>query len=203
MLTDTEKAFPGSRIIFDSGPEGVELWDAIDGSYESLWRIIDPVNKDMKKYRKMRATHRTRVEAIINTLLPSKDNMSFSLISQVDRREVNEIHGLYMLSTENWYPPTSSIKSRRDSHIFEAYRSGELKLELGLSTLAAFIAMWRLSMLIVECVDEMNYVMNGLLIKAIPDMLEPYGVADMVVATLKQKQDGYLSWIDVGHGKVD
>ena len=202
VLTDTEKAFPGSRLIFDNGPEGVELWDAIDGDYEKLWSIIDPAFQDMKKYRQMRSSHRSRAEAIINSIIAWKDGNAFQMISErkASKGDVNEIHCVYMLEKERHYPPATAQLPRIDSGMLFTYSSRKIinfRIDFRISDLAALIAMWRLSMLVVDCADEMDYVLSGLMIKAIPDLLEPYGVGEMVVSRLKQKRAAYLSLLEI------
>lgn len=61
------------RRVFDDGPEGVPLWDAMSGNFELLWDIIYKENPSLKT---LRVTHEQKVHEFIDSLLISPDNES-------------------------------------------------------------------------------------------------------------------------------
>ncbi len=56
------------REVFDDGPEGVPLWDAISGNFELLWEIIYTACPILNTRQ---ATHEQRVLEFMNTLFPA------------------------------------------------------------------------------------------------------------------------------------
>jgi hypothetical protein len=56
------------RMVFDDGPEGVPLWDAIAGDFEVLWDIIYKASPGLATLKTMRVSHEHRVHQFIDTL---------------------------------------------------------------------------------------------------------------------------------------
>ncbi len=193
-LADTEKVFPGSRIVFDNGPEGVELWDALDGNFEKLWEIIDPACDSMPFFREMQQSHREKAGALLDFIFEHppipKELPQFIDVLPTRTRYAPNIIQEYCTQ----FGPHQEAWAGGHYNFPELGRV-DVRLNLSFSKLAAFISMWRLSMLIIDCLEEMDYVMTGLLKQAIPDMLAPYGIAEEVVGSIRQKQDAYRKWL--------
>ena len=68
------------RRVFDYGPEGVPLWDAIAGDFEVLWDIIYKASLGLTTLNTIRVSHEHRVHQFIDTLfsepITSLDNFS-------------------------------------------------------------------------------------------------------------------------------
>ncbi len=85
------------RKVFDDGPEGVPLWDAMSGNIELLWDVIHKENPALKT---MRVTHEQKVQAFIDSLLtePANEhdvNDNLTKVAQPAPAN-NELHNLGM-----------------------------------------------------------------------------------------------------------
>ena len=59
------------RSVFDDGPEGVQLWDAMSGNFELLWDIIYKVKPTLKY---MRVTHEQKVHEFIDSIFTASED---------------------------------------------------------------------------------------------------------------------------------
>jgi hypothetical protein len=270
----------GIRQVFDKGPEGVPLWDALNGPLEEIWPIIDTPFPEMPKLRLARSAHAHRVNAFIDRILPGSlgqlstlpgqnagdanlvDSLymhdKFSEGQEMERKEelrmlieaerqqleklrqaeesrqlrVQELlkkgaeQGNYVVDghritdleaddfdlherydeevarrsdfIEQWLEP---MLKERDTHpvtvraaVRKPIKSGMLQ-RFGMPELAATIALWRLSMAVADSAEKMEYVIDGLIKNAIPDLLRPYGIEKHVISMIEARRDHYKRWI--------
>lgn len=90
--------------------------------------------------------------------------------------------------TNNYFPmgiPDNFVEINNANHVAMAYLEGEFEFDLELMT--ATIAAWRFANFIGDSQRTFNYIMIGLLEKAIPDLVEPYGIFNQLKAILKEQ----------------
>jgi len=90
--------------------------------------------------------------------------------------------------TNNYFPlgiPDNFVERNNGNHVAIAYLEGKFDFDLELMT--ATIAAWRLANFIGDSQSVFNYIMIGLLEKAIPDLLESYGIFNELKAILKEQ----------------
>ncbi len=58
------------RTVFDDGPDGAPLWDALSGDFDALWKLIDKAVPEMPKLRVLLTSHTGRVNEHINLMFP-------------------------------------------------------------------------------------------------------------------------------------
>lgn len=90
--------------------------------------------------------------------------------------------------TNNYFPlgiPDNFVEVNKPNQVGLAYLEG--KFDFNLELMTATIAAWRLANFIGDSQRIFNYIMIGLLEKAIPDLLEPYGIFNQLKAILKEQ----------------
>ena len=92
---------PAVRGVFDDGPEGVRLWDALAGNCENLWDIIDAECPAISLLRVARNRHESRVDAFINSAFNGNPKIPFELHQLTDAAQPNFVDTLYTLDKVN------------------------------------------------------------------------------------------------------
>ena len=90
--------------------------------------------------------------------------------------------------TNNYFPlgiPDNFVEINNPNHVAMSYLEGKFDFDLELMTVT--IATWRLANFIGDSQRIFNYIMIGLLEKAIPDLLKPYGIFNQLKAILKEQ----------------
>lgn len=82
------------RMVFDEGPEGVPLWDALSGDFQKLWKIIDNAAPQLADLRMLRTSHEQRVNAFMNSLLPEIQESVNRTLERPDKALISELDKL-------------------------------------------------------------------------------------------------------------
>jgi hypothetical protein len=242
------------RMVFDDGPEGVPLWDAIAGDFEVLWDIIYKASPGLATLKTMRASHEHRVHQFIDILFSepimsldtTKGDHNALRYGPLDP-EVVEIYKKIQQFRDDYYKNLRDLEYERRSVVVKdikvkANGSNELELLLqdeerrqkrfdqelirhdammtgsqvhgvainaewrryfntqlhkngeinfSFAQLAATIALWRISVLVSDGVNRIDYLMTALLDGVIAKMLQPYGVEEKVIEILRAMQTTY------------
>lgn len=111
------------RTVFDNGPEGVPLWDAMSGNFELLWDIIYKVSPTLNT---MQATHEERVLEFMNTHFPAStqepsENASASAVGQspTANNHLYKVGEAINDLKQRYLNELKALESERDSLIIE------------------------------------------------------------------------------------
>lgn len=85
------------QMVFDDGPEGVPLWDAIAGDFEVLWDIIYKASPRLATLKTMRASHGHKEQEFISSLFSesieiSDTSVSSGILSNANDPKINNIY---------------------------------------------------------------------------------------------------------------
>lgn len=136
--------------IYDIGPtvenddgeiEFARLWDALDGPIEGLWDILFWYDFSAELQHELGLAFKIKISLVIARLFNTAE------------------------------PPNEWIQKDRPNFVAEAYRNGEISVDLRLLT--TVIATWRLANFMKDSVSLADYMMIGLLDKATEDLLSP------------------------------
>jgi len=125
----------------DGGVEFVRLWDALDGPIEGLWDILFWYDFSAELQHELGLAFKVKISLIIARLFNTTE------------------------------PPSEWLQKDRPNFVAEAYRNGEISVDLRLFT--TVIAVWRLANFMKDSVSLADYMMIGLLDKAAEDLLSP------------------------------
>lgn len=192
-----EAKWKGTRKIYDDRPQAsgefFPLWLALSGTMEDLWDVVltgfDPA---FERSRLFGFSQKHRTKRLLSHLLPPGDTIELEpcpTIPDLDHEGMGanvEPAGGYQPDafiahdTSVWVfkPPVnireSRIDTKRDNPIATRFADGKLKLDI--NSLAATIAIWRLSHFLGECWYEMDTVIRGLtLAPGLTDMRDNAG----------------------------
>ena len=162
--------------IFECGPisqndanECVPLWDALDGTMEQVWSVLVYYDPPIALQRYMKG-------------IPFKRRLAYVVsrcFGETDPPNYWEDHGDHNAS---------------ENFVAAAYANGKLTVDLDL--IAVAIAAWRLAHFVGDSVAMMDYLLIGLLDRAIPECMQPYGIAQDLVQAIGDRDCQYLSELD-------
>lgn len=136
--------------FYDTGPtveeesgeiEFARLWDALDGPIEGLWDILFWYDFSTELQHELGLAFKVKISLIIARLFNTTE------------------------------PANEWLQKDRPNVVAEAYRCGEISVDLRLLTTA--IAVWRLANFMKDSVSLADYMMIGILDKATEDLLSP------------------------------
>jgi hypothetical protein len=125
----------------DGGVEFVRFWDALDGPIEGLWDILFWYDFSAELQHELGLSFKVKISLIIARLFNTTE------------------------------PPSEWLQKDKTNFVAEAYRHGEISVDLRLFT--AVIAVWRLANFMKDSVHLADYMMIGLLHKAAEDLISP------------------------------
>lgn len=125
----------------DGGVEFLRFWDALDGPIEGLWDILFWYDFSAELQHELGLSFKVKISLIIARLFNTTE------------------------------PPNEWLQKDRPNFVAEAYRCGEISVDLKL--LITVIAAWRLANFMKDSVHLVNYMMIGLLDKAAEDLISP------------------------------
>jgi len=165
----------GSQI-FELGPisrndatECVPLWDALDGTMEQAWSVLVRYDPPIAIQRYMKdIPFKRRLAYVVSRCFGKTDPPSY------------------------WEEVGNG--SKHENFVAAAYANGKLSVDLEL--IAAAIAAWRLAHFVGDSVAMMDYLLIGLLDRAIPECMQPYGIAQDLVHAIGDRDCQYLSELD-------
>lgn len=134
-LAAVERVAPTSRLVFDVGPAGIEMWKALSAPHDQLWPIIGAVFPEHEEHRKSVPLGLTQYRQFLGSKFIPR-----YLSSRIDYVE--------------WQ------RGDQRNAIALAYEREEISISL--ADTACAIAYWRLSNLVV--VDSLfaNYLLSGI-----------------------------------------
>lgn len=134
------------QSVFFIGPrsrsdllEFAPLWDALDGSMETVWAVLVAYDPAIAVQKRLGVSFRLRCAYLIYPLF------------------------------QNLNPPAYWEDSRAENRIAAGYGNGEIDVDIDLITFA--IAAWRMAHFMGDSIPMLNYILVGLLDRAIPDAL--------------------------------
>jgi len=125
----------------DGGVEFVRFWDALDGPIEGLWDILFWYDFSAELQHELGLAFKTKISLITARLFNTTE------------------------------PPNEWLQKDKPNFVAEAYRHGEIAVDLRLFT--TVIAVWRLANFMKDSVHLADYMMIGLLDKATEDLISP------------------------------
>ena len=162
--------------IFECGPisqndanECVPLWDALDGTMEQVWSVLVFYDPPIALQRYMKG-------------IPFKRRLAYVVsrcFGETDPPNYWEEHGDHNAS---------------ENFVAAAYANGKLTVDLDL--IAAAIAAWRLAHFVGDSVAMMDYILIGLLDRAISENLQQYGIAQDMSKAIGDLDRQYLAELD-------
>lgn len=202
-LAMVENKWPGTSKIFDAAPDlptgYFPIWKALSGTMEELWDIVlagfDPA---FERSRLFGFNQHHRIQRLLSHMLAPGDKILLQpgpLISDLNHEGMGSFE-----EPENGYTPADFIRKEtgiwifkspidtRQSHIDYkgdnpvATRWDEGRLKIDVNSLAATVAIWRLSHFFGEGWYEMDTVIRGLTLA--PGVLVQRDAAGVVVGKL-------------------
>lgn len=132
----------GPAVEDDEGElEFIRLWDALAGPIEGLWEILFWYDFSTELQHELGLSFKVKISLIIARLFNTTE------------------------------PQTEWLQKDRHNVVAEAYRRGEILVDLRLLT--TVIAVWRLANFMKDCVHLADYMIIGLLDKAAEDLISP------------------------------
>lgn len=112
------------QMVFDDGPEGVPLWDAIAGDFEVLWDIIYKASPELETLKMMRASHGDKEQAFISSLFSqsirfSDTNSSSSLLRDAHDPRITKIYTEIREHMEHYQELLSNLDSNISALVIE------------------------------------------------------------------------------------
>ena len=154
-LDMVEEYLPGTKLAFNLGLPSesgdAPLWLAIGGTQQACEAVLDWFDKDYFEQQ-----------------LISGAPMHH-LAHWLTNRWLDEEHVFDNISEANADP--------KAHYIALLYRENRLKINM--DQLTVLVALWRLSMIKNSGYPYLHYFMSGFMQKAIPDLLRPFGIADI------------------------
>lgn len=158
-VTEVEKFLPGTLAVFCLGPQdggkALAFWLALGGDPECVQIVIETFDPQ-------------RIGPMMAESAPFYDIM-MEIVGHLGVPEDEILEGML-----------KGFPADETNVVAAAYLNGTASISLRL--LVALIAVWRRSIEINSEVPFMGYVMFGLMHKAIYDLLEPWGIAQPVIA---------------------
>ncbi len=133
-LANVERKCPGSRAVFDTGPQDVKLWQALARPHNELWEVIDISFPNLQTPRKYGLLGIPQyANEFGKQLLPQKYHATIDFIE----------HG----------------KGVQNNKVYLAHSKGEISLtpEIAVSV----IAFWRLCSLVMFEMLKADYLLSG------------------------------------------
>jgi len=131
-----ERRCPGSRQVFEVGPGGVLLWDALDAPHAKLWKVIDITFPEYKEQRRIGMGLMQYKQFFNKLLLPADYH-----------------HGLDYIA---------HAKGLQRNAVQMAFSKGEISITP--SIVASVIAYWRLSSLVMFDMYHADYLLCGVIL---------------------------------------
>lgn len=135
-LAAVERRIPGSRMIFDVGPNGAMLWDALNAHHVDLWKVIDKTFPEYKPLRNSGIFGLLQYKSLLNKLLIPEHYLKYTDYIAYSR-------GL------------------QGNSVNLAFESEEISIAP--STIASVIAYWRLSSLVLLDLINADYLLSGVM----------------------------------------
>lgn len=133
-LAAVERVCLNSRSVFDKGPKGTLLWQAMAAPHVELWEVIDVMFPDMKEHRKFGLIGIAQYEFFFDTLL----------IPNQYKAELDYI---------------ANSKGLQANVIYLAYSKGQVSITSEVA--ASVIAFWRLASLVLFNMLMADYLLSG------------------------------------------
>lgn len=127
----------GSRLVFENGPSGSNLWNALSAPHSALWDIID-------------ITFPQHITA--------RNSGVLGLLQYTNFLEKKLILEKYALNLDY----LQHAKGEQRNYIFLALENNELEINYELA--ATIIAIWRLSALVIYNMINADYLLDGLIL---------------------------------------
>ena len=182
-LVLVEKKWPGTRYIYDDEPTlptgYFPIWKALSGTMDELWDVVltgfDPA---FEKSRLFGFNQKHRIRRLLSHMLLPGDDLILDagpLIADLDHEgmgageesDTGYCQSDFVLNETEIFifkPPIDTRESRinlkRDNPIANRYADGRLNVDI--NSLAATVAIWRLSHFLGEGWREMDTVIRGL-----------------------------------------
>lgn len=135
-LAAVEKRCPGSRYVFEKGPGGVMLWEALAGPHTKLWRVIDVTFPEYQDARNKGVLGIMQYANFFDRqLLPEKYKSGMDFIEHA--------------------------KGLQRNAVYLAYSRDEV--EITPEIVASVIAFWRLCSLVMFNMVNADYLLTGVM----------------------------------------
>jgi hypothetical protein len=160
--------------IFEKGPVCkkdaaicVPLWDALEGTMEQVWSLLVQYDPPIALQRFMKD-------------IPFKRRLAYVVFRCFCETD----------------PPSywEGEANTQENFVATAYAAGKLNVDLDL--IAATIAAWRLAHFVGDSVAMMDYILIGLLDRAIPENLQQYGIDQDMLKAIGDLDRQYLAELD-------
>ena len=180
VIFASEKPISKSSVdgleIFEKGPVCkndaaicVPLWDALEGTMEQVWSVLVRYDPPIAFQRYMKdIPFKRRLAYVVSRCFRGNDPPSF------------------------WDGAKGS--NIQENFVAAAYANGTLAVDLDL--IAAAIAAWRLAHFVGDSVAMMDYILIGLLDRAIPENLQQYGIDQDMLNAIGDLDRQHLSELD-------